>query len=207
MLSYKVDGLEEKLTVDSIENINEEFINSLNLKTGQVISSSNESGKIINNYECYIVTVLNNEQANELTEGKSIKLRMVNGDEISAKISKVKDDNNKKIVTFKINKDVEELIDYRKINFDIIYWSYSGLKVPNSSIIEEDGLKYVVRVRAGYRDKILVKVAKQNDTYTIIDEYTVDELKGLGWTSTEIVNKKSIGIYDEILVNPTEDDL
>lgn len=45
VVSYKVDGLEEKLNVNSLDNITEEFLNKLNLKTGQIIPSSNESRK------------------------------------------------------------------------------------------------------------------------------------------------------------------
>ena len=202
VVSYKVDGLEEKLNVNSLDNITEEFLNKLNLKTGQIIPSSNESGKIVNNYYCYIATVLKNNDTQKLEEGKYVKIRLTNGDEISAKVEKLKPDNDKYIAILKITKDVEELIEYRKINFDIIYWSYSGLKVPNTSLMEENGLKYVVRVRAGYKDKILVKVNKSNETYSIIEDYSTDELKELGWTSNEIVNNKSIGIYDEIMVNP-----
>lgn len=207
MVSYKVDGLESVLTPDSINNITEKFLNDLNIKTGQIVSSNNDCGKIVNNYYCYIASVLSKEKAENLEEGKSIKLRLINGDEISAKVEKIKEDENKTIVVFKITKDVEELIEYRKINFDMIYWSYSGLKVPNSTLIEENGLNYVIRNRAGYTDKILVKVEKQNETYSIIEDYTTEELKELGWTSSEIVNKKSIGIYDEIIVNPTENEL
>lgn len=202
VVSYKVDGLEEKLNVNSLDNITEEFLNKLNLKTGQIIPSSNESGKIVNNYYCYIATVTKNNDTQKLEEGKYVKIRLTNGDEISAKVEKLKPDNDKYIAILKITKDVEELIEYRKINFDIIYWSYSGLKVPNTSLMEENGLKYVVRVRAGYKDKILVKVNKSNETYSIIEDYSTDELKELGWTSNEIVNNKSIGIYDEIMVNP-----
>ena len=202
VVSYKVDGLEEKLNINSLDNITEEFLNKLNLKTGQIIPSSNESGKIVNNYYCYIATVIKNNDTQKLEEGKYVKIRLTNGDEISAKVEKLKPDNDKYIAILKITKDVEELIEYRKINFDIIYWSYSGLKVPNTSLIEENGLKYVVRVRAGYKDKILVKVNKSNETYSIIEDYSTDELKELGWTSNEIVNNKSIGIYDEIMVNP-----
>ncbi len=202
VVSYKVDGLEEKLNVNSLDNITEEFLNKLNLKTGQIIPSSNESGKIVNNYYCYIATVIKNNDTQKLEEGKYVKIRLTNGDEISAKVEKLKPDNDKYIAILKITKDVEELIEYRKINFDIIYWSYSGLKVPNTSLMEENGLKYVVRVRTGYKDKILVKVNKSNETYSIIEDYSTDELKELGWTSNEIVNNKSIGIYDEIMVNP-----
>lgn len=204
MVSYKVDGLENVLTPDSINTITEDFLNDLKLKTGQIVSSSSECGKIVNNYYCYIASVVNKEKVQDLEEGKSIKLRLINGDEIPATVEQIREDKDKNIIVFKITKDVEELIEYRKINYDIIYWSYSGLKVPNSTLIEENGLNYVIRNRAGYTDKILVKLEKQNDTYSIIDEYTTEELKELGWTTSEIINKKSIGIYDEILVNPKD---
>lgn len=205
MISYKVDGLEEILTPDSIDNLTEKQLNDLNVKTGQIIATNNECGKIINNYYCYIATVVNKDKIENIEEGKSVKLRLINGDEVSAKIEKVKEENNKKLIVFKITKGVEDLIEYRKINFDIIFWSYSGLKVPNSTIIKENELNYVIRNRAGYRDKILVKIKKQNEMYSIIDEYSTEELKELGWTTSQIINKKSISIYDEILVSPKEE--
>ncbi len=204
VVSYKVDGLEETLNVNSIDNITEEYLNKLNLKAGQIVPSSTECGKVVNNYYCYIATVLKKEDTEQLEEGKNIKVRLTNADEITAKVFKIKEENNKNIVILKITKDVEELIEYRKINFDLIYWSYSGLKVPNSSIIKENDLNYVIRVRAGYKDKILVKVSKSNENYSIIEDYTTEELKEMGWSSSDIVNNKSIGIYDEVMVNPKE---
>lgn len=204
VVSYKVDGLEENLNVNSIDNITEEYLNKLNLKAGQIVPSSTEYGKVVNNYYCYIATVFKKEDTEQLEEGKNIKVRLTNGDEITAKVFKIKEENNKNIVILKITKDVEELIEYRKINFDLIYWSYSGLKVPNSSIIKENDLNYVIRVRAGYKDKILVKVSKSNENYSIIEDYTTEELKEMGWSSSDIVNNKSIGIYDEVMVNPKE---
>ena len=204
VVSYKVDGLEDKINTNSIDDLTIEYLNKLNLKTGQVIQTNTECGKIVNNYYCYIATILKKDDIKNIEEGKSIKIRLTNGDEISAGVEKIKEENDKEIVILKITKDVEELIEYRKINFDIIYWSYSGLKVPNSSIIEENGLKYVIRVRAGYKDKILVKVSKSNENYSIIEDYTTEELKEMGWSSVDIVNNKSIGIYDEVMVNPKE---
>ena len=93
-------------------------------------------------------------------------------------------------------------MNYRKISFDLIWWSHKGLKVPNQSIIEQDGLQYVIRNRAGYLSKILIKVKKQNNKYSIISNYTSEELKELGYTSTEITNMRNISIYDEIMLNP-----
>ena len=97
---------------------------------------------------------------------------------------------------------IEELMKYRKISLDIVWWSYEGWRVPNSSILTEDGKSYVVRNRAGYLDKILVKILRQNETYSILDRYTTDELKEMGYTSKEINNMPKISLYDEILINP-----
>lgn len=67
VVSYRVDNLEEVLTINNFENLNKEMLENLNLKTGQVVATSNEYGKIINNYECYIATILKSKEAKEAT--------------------------------------------------------------------------------------------------------------------------------------------
>ena len=39
----------------------------------------------------------------------------------------------------KITDGVEELINYRKISIEVIWWNATGLRVPNSSVLERDG--------------------------------------------------------------------
>ena len=77
----------------------------------------------------------------------------------------------------------------------------------NSAIKEIDGLDYVVRNRNGYYNKMLVKVLRQNSEYCIVKQYTTEELQELGFTNTEIYNMKNINLYDEIILNPTEEQL
>lgn len=106
------------------------------------------------------------------------------------------------MIIFKTNKAVEDLISYRKISVDVIWWSASGLKIVNSAIIEEGGRNYILRNRAGYSDKILIKILKQNKNYAIIDNYSTNELLELGYEREDINSRKSISMYDEIIVNP-----
>ena len=77
--------------------------------------------------------------------------------------------------------------------------------MPNQAIVKENDLNYVVRNRAGYLSKILVKVNKQGDKYSIVDSYSNEELKEIGYTDTEIANYRKISLYDEILINPNLD--
>ncbi|MBQ2917335.1 MAG: hypothetical protein IJE59_04110 [Clostridia bacterium] len=203
VVSYRVDGLEEELTPNNFEKLNKKYFEELNLKTGQIVTTNNEMGKVINNYECNIATIMDSNEAKEASVGKKVKLRLSTQDEISATVSHIAEQNDKSVlIIFKISDCVEKLIDYRKISFDVIWWKYEGLKIPKSAITYENGLSYIVRNRAGYQDKILVEVLKENDNYCIIDNYDNEDLKNLGFSSKEINSMRKISIYDEIVLNP-----
>ena len=202
IVSYKIDGLEDVLTPDDFSNLSEELLEKINLKAGQIISNSSESGKIVDNFSCYIAIILKSDNAKDAAIDKTIKIRLSNEEEIPATIEYISDqDDDKKIIVLKIDKQVEELIKYRKISIDVIWWSDSGLKVPNSAIIRDGDLTYVTRKRTGYTDKILIKVVRSNESFSIIENYTTQELAELGYSLEEITNMKSIGIYDEIILN------
>ena len=150
-----------------------------------------------------INSVSSSKQSKEAKVGDKVKIRLSNNNEIEAEIVYISQENEEEtLLILKINKEISELSNYRKISLDLIWWSYTGLKVPNESIVEENNLQYVVRNRAGYLSKILVKVKKQNERYSIISNYTSEELKELGYSSTEISNMKTINMYDEVLVKP-----
>ena len=203
VVSYRVDGLEETLGGVELEALSEDYLNNLNLKTGKMVATSEEGGKVIDNFSCYIVTVLNSNKAKEAKVGDDVKVALSRDKELKAEIKYIKpQDSGNNLIVLEVNEFAEELINYRKLSFDLIWWSYSGLKVPNQAIQEKDGLKYVVRSRAGYLDKILVKVLRQNDDYSIVTTYTTDELKELGYTAEEISSYKKITLYDEIILNP-----
>ncbi len=203
IVSYKVDGLEETLTPDNFSSLSKQYLENLDLKTGKIVATSEESGKIIDNFSCYIVTISSSEEAKHAEIGQKVKIRLSNNREISAEITNlIEEDDKEMVMILKIEKEIEELINYRKISFNLIWWDDSGLKVPNQAILKEDNLNYVVRSRAGYLNKILVKIKKQGDKYAIVESYTTDELKKLGFTNEEMVAYKKISLYDEILLNP-----
>ncbi len=206
VVSYKVDGYEKVLSPDNLGNLTKETLENIDIKTGQVVADSSESGKIINNFKCYIACILNSEQAKQMEKGDSVKLRLPNNVEVSSTVENISNDGNDIVATLKLTEQVQELVSYRKISFDIIWWSYSGKKVPNTAIgTETKGKKqvsYVVRTRAGYQDKIWVKVMKQNEKYSIVENYTNVELQELGYSMEEIRNRKTLTLYDEILKNP-----
>jgi tRNA threonylcarbamoyladenosine modification (KEOPS) complex Cgi121 subunit len=137
--------------------------------------------------------------------GDELKLRLPSGREVDTTIEYISEAGEDRIIVFKIDKAVQELIGYRKISLDAIWWCETGKKVPNTAIEYEEKngeqIPYVIKTVAGYTNKVNIKILKQNEKYAIVDNYKSDELKKLGYTAEEIEDRKTIGLYDEILKN------
>lgn len=203
IVSYRIDGLEEVFSVNDFSNLNKEMLENINLKSGQIVAASNEKGKIINNFYSYIATIMNSETAKTKKVGDIVTLRLSSSTEVKGEITYIKEQEDGSILLiFKITKGVEELINYRKIAIDVVWWSDNGLKVANSAIRYENDIPYVIKNMAGYEYKIYVKIVSQNENYSIVKNYTTDEYRQLGFKDEEIKNMKKITLYDEILTNP-----
>lgn len=202
IVSYRVDGLENYFNVDDFSYLNQKSLDSYNLKTGSVIPQTTEKGKIVNNFTCYIATPINTEKADNSKIGDKVILRLANSKEVDAEIVNIINDTNCKILIFKIKNKIEELIEYRKISFDIIWWKFSGFKISNSAIItDENDLSYIERIKAGYSEKIFVKILRQNDTYSIVRNYTDEEFEELGFSSEETSDRQQLKLHDEIILH------
>lgn len=205
IVSYRIDGLEEVLNTNDFSKISKEFLEGLNLKTGQIISASSEGGKIVNNFICYIACTSKSDEANNAKIGDKVKLALPSLREVNAQIEYIaKEANNEVTIIFSFTEGIEELLSYRKVPIDIIWWDEHGFKVPNTCIIEEEGLKYVIRTRAGYLDKVLVKTKKATENYSIVTNYSTSEIEELELdkdVSTSII------LYDELLLTPSEEQI
>ena len=201
LASYRVDGLEDKLVIGDFSYLTTDLLKNLELKVGAVVPLSNEKGKIVDNFKCYIATIVTSENAMSAKVGDDLKLRLSTSDEIDAEIVHIVDEGKERIIVFEIDEKVAELLEFRKISMDIVWWEYTGLKVSNSALIEEDDKIYVERKKNGYIEKILVKVLRQNDAYSILENYEEEELKALGYSADEISEREKIKLYDEVLLH------
>ena len=148
IVSYRVDGLEETLTPQNFESLSTDMLTNLNLITGQIVTTSDSTGKIINNFECYIAVSTNTNEAKSANIGDEAKIRLSTNEEIPVEIEYIKDEGDTRLIIFKMTQGIEYLTNYRKISLEIIWWEREGLRVPNSSIIYENGLSYVVRTKS-----------------------------------------------------------
>ncbi len=203
IVSYKVDGYENIFKTDNFDYLNKEFLDSLDLKAGEMIESSDEKGKLITSFETYLATVLSSDAAKEAKVGDKVKITIGTNNTVDAQVKEIKEEGeNERLIVFKMINLSEDLIDFRKISIDVIWWSRQGLKVPNSSLIKEGDLNYVIRNRAGYDVKILVKVLRTNGVYSLVDNYSSSELFDMGYDADTVRNMYTIKLYDKIKTNP-----
>lgn len=205
IISYRVDGLENTLNTNDLSKYNKEFLDNLNLKTGQIISASTEQGKVVNNFKCYIAFTSKSDEAKNAKVGDKVEIVLPSSKVVDATVNTITNESDDEVtIILEFTEGIDETLSYRKISFDVIWWEASGYKVPNSAIIQENNLNYVIRTRNGYSDKVLVKIYKKTDEYSIIRNYSLTELKELNYDKNA---KTSILLYDEILLNPTESEL
>lgn len=202
IVSYRIDDLEDKLTVDNLDNLTSNYLKKLELSTGQVVGKTENKAKVINNFKCYIAITFNSNEANNTKVGKTVTLRLSNKNKVKATVYKINEEGSNKLIIFEITDGVESLINYRKISIDVIWWEYSGLIVPKSSILYENGKSYVFISNNANSTKTMIKVKKENDNYCVIDNYSSEELVELGYTAEEIDSMKTVKAYDKIIVDP-----
>lgn len=200
VVSYRIDGLEEKLSINNLDNITSDYLESLNLTTGQIVSKSDNKAKVIDNFECYVAVTFNSEEAKNTKEGAKVTIRVSGQEQVKAEVYKIKEEGSDRLIIFRITEGVEKLINYRKISIDVIWWEYTGLIVPKSAILYENGKSYIFIKKNSDFTKILVKVEKENDNYCLIDNYSTEELIEFGYTTEEINKIRGVKLYDEVMV-------
>ena len=205
ILSYRIDGLEDQLKFSDINNYNNEYLENLNLDTGKIIPTSTTEGKIVNNFECYVITNSSSEEAKKSKVRDRVQITLPTGRTVDARVANIiEEQNGSRTIAIKFSDNIDEVTSYRKVSFDVIWWNSTGYRVKNSAIVTENNLNYVIRNRQGHLKKVLVKIKKQTDTYSIVKNYSASELKELNYDKKALT---SLMLNDEVLLNPTEDEI
>ena len=197
IISYKFDGNESKynidniseLTIDDIEYTENEYTDILNegvIKHGQPIA------RIINNIKQYLAIVVEENEIMNFKENNSVIIRDKNN-QINAKVHNIYTKNDKNVVVFEISEQNIEINDTRVAEFDIIYKSIEGIKIPKSSIVKKDNVEgvYIVSETGSAKFIEIKGTSYENEEFIVIDYY-----------KNEIEGVKTIDIYDEIILEP-----
>ena len=90
IVSYKVDGYEETFKTDNFDYLSKEFLDGLDLKSGDMIDSSDEKGKIVTSFESYLAIVLSSESAKKAEVGDTVRIDIGEDNLVKAEIIEIK---------------------------------------------------------------------------------------------------------------------
>lgn len=156
IVSYYIDGLEEELTPENINNISKSKISDTVTAESSFKSSvkaNSPAFKLVTSNIWYIVSYIKNEYIEGWEKGdtRSIYIKDEEGKEhrLEAYIEDMtaNADLNEKFVVFKITRDMTDFINARNVTIETES-SERGFKIPNDAIVEET----LMKIPAAYVD-------------------------------------------------------
>lgn len=197
IVSYQFDGNEEKFNFDNINQIKIKDIegtknNYKDISKEKKLDKGEPIARIINNLKQFVAISCNEEEIKKFKIGQKIILSS-DIEKINSKVYDIYKEGKQYIVILEISEQNVEIYDTRIKEFDIIYKSIEGLKVPKKAVVNSDGKKgvYVVSETGDAKFVELKGTLYESEEYIVIDHYKND-----------INGVNTIKIYDEIILNP-----
>lgn len=197
VISYKFDNNETKFNLENLDAIKSEDIENTRNNYEEVskkdeIKKDEPIVRIINNLKQYVAISCNEKEAKNFKKGQRIILSN-DIEKINTNVYDIYKDKKDYIIILEISEQNIENYDTRVEEFDIIYESIEGLKIPKESIVTVNGKKGVYAI-SEIGDSEFVELKGnlyESEEYIIIDYYQND-VEGI----------ESIRIYDEIIKTP-----
>ncbi|WP_270504965.1 HlyD family efflux transporter periplasmic adaptor subunit [Paraclostridium sordellii] len=197
VVSYQFDGNEEKFNFDNINQIKIKDIdgtknNYKDISKENKLDKGEPIARIINNLKQFVAISCNEAEIKKIKIGQKIILSS-DIEKINSKVYDIYKEGKQYIVILEISEQNVEIYDTRIKEFDIIYKSIEGLKVPKKAVVNTDGKKgvYIVSETGDAKFVELKGTLYESEEYIVIDHYKND-----------INGVNTIKIYDEIILNP-----
>lgn len=200
IVTYKLDSLENELDINNVLNLTISELDDIFEKYSN--NNLNNFGiKVVNNFLVYFVVKIPTGEYDEyIKEGRiyTLKTNDKKSIEFSSELVKsIKDDKNNYLI-FAIDNGIENIVDHRSINLEIIWDKKEGMAVLKDAIKrnEQDTYDYVTVVNGGEYLHVPVKIISSNEGICIVDNFTNEEKKELGIED----NKNKISLYDILVI-------
>lgn len=158
-VSYVIDGYENIITPDIIENLTTKDLENIKISEvqksydGLTVEANSAILKIIRDIHYNIIFSLDKKDAVNFNEGDKVEVRINDINKIVDGVISYKseENNGEYIISVNVDRALKETASLRKINIDLIRNRHSGLVVPIESlenINEKDMTAEIVIVRA-----------------------------------------------------------
>lgn len=202
-----VDGYEAVKSYEDVRNKKASVNDGSKLISSEKSTESNAFGKIIAQHTWYFIFDTSITDASVIKTGYYVTVDFPekNVSNITMKVYSVSELNGDTItVTLQCTSMNEELANLRIENAAITVKDYSGFRISNDAIAEnEEGLKGVYVVLGNYVRFTPISISYYGEDYVIADKYVVykQDEEGKKVVDTEATGKyRSLGLYDKIIV-------
>ncbi len=153
VFSTNIDGLEEILTVDRLDEYTIEDFNQVETnrkeETNKVAALKGDTVcKVIDNHTWYIMVKLEREKLDSLKKGQKVALRFdsVPGVEADAKVKDISlaDEETEGIAIFECEQYIEGVFSVRDTRVEVILCQHTGYEIPIYAVRNHDGKQGVM---------------------------------------------------------------
>ncbi|MBE6028238.1 MAG: hypothetical protein E7227_06535 [Clostridiales bacterium] len=204
-VSYYVDGAENKLNTDNLDGLTEKDLKDLTgRKAVKVPEKHCGKGypvfKIVRNSKWYLVFFEDNESAARYVPGETVTID-INGEPVTVTVSRVDSGTKTSKIALSCKSFFDGFFEMRELDTTVTFVSAEGLVLEDSSIVEAPDGRRGVFVKNKLGEHVFKPIRAKADDGTkcvVFADIYVD---------AEGNFVETIKTYDEIIAEPTEDDL
>jgi len=182
IVSFAVDGLESKINLDNLEQIDlnkfDDFkANYEHLLSGDKIKKGEALYRVVNNFKLYLIAEVPEYQSDRFNINELIFLEEKKSDELyEAKIIDIRHNLNKTFFYIKVEHFIPEWINRRRIELNIIKNIYRGIKIPRKAVFSQLSGQGVLKV-IGYNKYEFqeIIILNGNEDYVIVSGLEIGE--------------------------------
>jgi putative membrane fusion protein len=192
IVSFAVDGLENEVNVDLLNQINLNEFDDLNgnykhLLSGDRIKKNEALYRIINNFKLFLIVKVPESQVDRFRINELIFIEQRSSDKLfEARIIDVRSNLEATFFFIELEQFIPEWTNRRKIELNIIKNIYRGIKIPRKALFSQPSGQGVLKV-SGY------------------NKYQFQELVILDGNEDQVI-VSGLEIGEEIITNPEDFD-
>jgi len=192
------DGFEENLDIQKILLDSEPYLETIEELLNKGSIDTQDGIRLVKGYHWGAVGAVTSETAEEIQTGRGVWIE-VQGQRVRGEISWIHESEsiNGSFILVQSSEFLEGVYDNRKLNFTLIKREVQGLSVPIDAIYYQDGKTYVTQRKAGNNLEVPVNIILADEQLAIL---SADQ-----FTDTEGEFRKTVSLYDEILLNQGND--
>ncbi len=142
VLTYKIDGYEDFLTIDNLYNINYDEISDFLFEESSLVKSSviakDKLFKIVDNANYFIAAIVSNDEIDTYKNVQSISA-MIDGKTYKGEVYDVFTNQKNAVAVIQLREGFDGFFNRRVINCSIVRENYRGLKIYMDSIVNQEG--------------------------------------------------------------------